>query len=365
MNQPNLKVVFCAIGLMASVPLAMALPKDPSAPKILVIAPSTAGSTNASRKLLCITSDGIREIADLSGHVLFGSDDKTAAFLQTPANGPHSGSRLLIINRDTLDVIVDRVVQGLAPMTTKALSAGWLAVQSKESTVYFPEFATNLFAVGEANWTTGAGRTLDLAVAEGSERYEITALYLVPSGIAVGRGPFLAIFDPAAQRPRLAFRASIGPGWQSAASYYAVPGFGLTEASDGRFSRVTRNDFSTLISNPESFPNLETNRIRGWRLGWSIQGKPCLLWGENEDGTETQQQTISRIAIFDLESDTIILRKSLGSAFSPYYLPDRTGSHIYFSDPHHQEIFCLDVATQKLSPFAKLETAGFTWVAAD
>jgi hypothetical protein len=365
MNRLRTKSILSVMILAAFAPHATGQTQIPTRPNILAIA-GPAG-TNAPGKLVSISANGRREIAELSGHVLFGSDAETVAFLQTPFVGSRSGSRLLVVDRKTFAVIADQNVTGFVPDNMIATDASMLAVHSKESIVYIPVFDGHDFGVVEANWKTAAIRVLNMPFAGGARRYEMAPLHPVPSGILVERGPFYTLFDPMTQTAVLDLQSPIGPDLHPTSGYYAVPGFGLVESSDGIFSRITREDFRTLIPNPKGFPNLETNRLRrSWRLGWIIEGKPCLIWGENEDGLQPQNLTISRIAVFDLESKSIMLRKSLGGDFSSAFLPDAAGENIYFLNPQTGEIICLNLKTEKPSSFAKLALHRFdAWVAAN
>src|ERR1700722_9720289 len=74
---------------------------DLNAPHILAVTHLSASSTNVVCKLVSISSNGSKEIADLRGQVLDGKDKEIVAFLETPANKSRSERSLLIIDRKT------------------------------------------------------------------------------------------------------------------------------------------------------------------------------------------------------------------------------------------------------------------------
>jgi hypothetical protein len=346
------RTVWRIIFLGALIPLVLGEVRS-NAASVLAIAVSSGPA--AAREILSISADGIREIAELKGQVLYGTDRETAAFLQTPADGQKKSSRLLIINRKTSAIVTDKTVDGLNPVMMKALDVNRLAVRTRTSTVYVPLMELPIVSVTEANWETGATRRIPVPSAPEAGPY-LTALYDVPSGVAIEREGRLDVVDPEKESPVLALKGDVGANGRSSSRYYSVPGFGVVKSASGMFSRVTEKDFLTLVQNPEEFPTQDQNReIHSPRLGWIIEDKPCLIWGENEAGVTSPNRTISRIAIFDLQSRKIMLRKSLGDNFRPDLLPDAAGENIYFLDLKEEEIFCLNVKSQKISSFAKVE----------
>jgi hypothetical protein len=323
-----------------------------------------------------ISADGIREIADLNGQVLYGMDEQTMAFFQTPAIGFTNASRLLIIDRKTLAIVADKIVKGFQngfyPTMMKWGFVDRLAVRSKDSTVYIPLFdghRFNSFDVAEANWITGEARQLSVPAAKGAERWEITALYSVLSGIAVERGPFLTLFNPATQTVVLTLNNS-GRDLRPAGTYYAVPDYGIVESAKGMFQRITEKNFSTLISSPEAFPSSQINIDQHHRrIAQTIQGKPCLIWGENKAGVTNsnpfETRSISEIVVYDVGAKKEMLRKPLGTDFSPEFLTDSTGHNIYFLNLQATEIFRLNLESQNITSFAKWGTNRLSWVAAN
>jgi hypothetical protein len=331
-----------------------ALGQAATTPNILAIA-SVPGQP-FSCKLVNITAEGTSEIGDLKGGaVLFGVDDSAAAFLKTPADGPGSGSRLLVVDRNSGAVIADRIVKGFQPIMLKATIVGDLAVCSKTSRVYFPleEFPiTNLM---EMNWTNGAARRVALPYVENPGPY-IYGLSSTPAGVVADRGVYFDIFDPVTQSNVTHLDQSSGydrvthklPG-----RFYVVPGYGIVESvrDQAMFRRRTEKDFSTPSSTNE-FATQQINEDKnGLRIAWTTLGKPCLVWGEHDDA-DTGSREITKIVVFDLEARRVLLRKELGGGFSSQLLPDRAGKRIYFFDAAGVKIFYLDAESEQIHLFA-------------
>lgn len=342
------------------------------APTLFAITSWAPSSTNASRMLVGVSADGSKEIAKLSGAVLDGVDEETLAFLQTPSNASRNESRLLVLNRKTLAVITDRNLKNFQndfrPNMLKTLDAGVLAVRSEDSAVYVPLFDGRSFAVAEVNWKTGEIRPLSVPVSEGAERWEITALYSLPPGIAVERGPYFTVFDPANDTTLLAIN-NAGSDGRPTGNYYPFPGFGLVQSirAEDMLYHITQKDFSTMIPSHTGvrYPDSIVNLIKFSRPFPRVIGsKPCLIWGETQAGAPNF--SISQIVVFDLEAKRELLRKSLGAGFSSGYLTDSTGQNIYFINSQAGEIFRLNLDSQKLSSFAEVGTNRFeSWVAAN
>ena len=342
------------------------------APTVFAITSWAPSGTNASRTLVGISADGTEEIAELSGAVLYGMDEETMVFLQTPSKASKNESRLLVLNRKTSAILADRNVKafqnGFRPDMMKILDAGMLAVRSEDSTIYVPLFNGRSFAVAELNWKTGEARPLSVPVANGAERWEITALYSLPPGIAVERGPYFTVFDPAKNTTLLAIN-NAGSDLRPTGNYYPFPGFGLVQSirAEDKLYHITEKDFSTMIPSHTgvSYPNSITNLIKFCRpIPRSIGGKPCLIWGETQAGAPNF--SISQIVVFDLEAKKELLRKSLGAGFSSGFLTDSTGQNIYLINSQAGEIFRLNLDSQKLSSFAEAGTNRFeSWVGAN
>jgi hypothetical protein len=363
------KMVWPVACLTALAPVAFGQIQDSNLPSLWAIA--SPHNTNPDRKLVSISPEGIREIAELSGHVLYGMNETAAAFLQTPAHKSRGESRLLVIDRKTSAILADTNVQGLYyPDMMKALNVERLAVRSKEFSIAVPLFDNNRFTVVEVNWKTGTVRALPVPFAPEAMAWEITALYSIPSGIAVERGAFLALFDPTRQKAMLALNNS-GTDWRPTGKFYVVPGFGVVQSKrPATLYQITGEDCSTLISNPAGFPtdeiNIDTHHPRVVQI---IKGCPCLIWGENEPGVVNpdpfETRSISVIAIYDLKARKIVLRKSLGGDFSPIFWPNLGGQNIFFSNLQTGEIFCLNLESQKLGSFAKPGANQFECIAAN
>lgn len=327
------------------------------APKILVVGGWRATRTNYFQAITSISSDGHTNIAIVNGPVFMGMDEDTIALLEYAAwpRKPGDGNRLLVLDRKSNTIITNEIVEGISPIMLKT-AANWmaLAIQSKESTIYLPEFGRQGFDIAAINWRTGSVHRLDVPFTQDERRWETDYLYTVPSGIAIPRGPYFIIFNPATQTVVLRLN-NMGPDLRPAGSYYFVPGFGIVQSSSGTFSRLTQNDFATAVTNPASFPFSEVNRDSYQpRIGHEIDGKPCLLWGENEAGVNMRTNGMSQIVIYNLDANKEI-RQSLGGDFSPGFRTDNAGKNIYFTDLARKEIFCLNLESQKITRFAGLD----------
>lgn len=366
------KAVWSGVCLTTLISVALGQTGNSSAPTVFAISSWASSGTNASRMLVNISPDGIKKIAELSRAVLYGMDDDTMAFLQMASNASRNPNRLLVVNRKTSAIIADRNLKnfqdGFYPVMWKVGDTGLLAVRSEDSTVYIPLFNGHSFTVAEANWKTGETRPLSAPTAKGAERWEITALYSVPPGIVVQRGPYFTLFDPANGATVLALN-NAGPDLRPTGNYYAFPGFGLVQSirATDMLYHITQKDFSTMISSSVgvNYPDSIKNLIKFSRpIPRTIGDKPCLIWGETQAGAP--YDSISQIVIFDLETRRELLRKSLRAGFSASFLTDSAGQNIYFINSQATEIFCLNLESQKLNSFAELGTNRFgCWVAAN
>jgi hypothetical protein len=350
------KTVWLTICLTALVPLAFGQLQNLNAPEIFAIG---ASSTNTPLKLVSISPDAIREISEVHGQLLYGTDDNVLAIVETW--GSTNGNRVLVVDRKTSSIIADKYVKGVRPVQMKIGNAGLLAVRSKESTVHIPVFDGHTFNVVEVNWKTGATRRLPVPFAEGAKRWEITALYSVPMGVAIERGPFLTIFDPTTNTNILTLN-NAGSDLRPTGNYYVFPDFGLVQSVRAKdiLYHITEKDFTTMIPSPASvnYPASITNLIKFTRPAtYTISGEPCLIWSET---TKTNpQNSISEIVVFDIKAKKELLRKSLGTDFSSGFQADPLGQNIYLFNTRAGEIFSLNVKSKKLSPFAKFDTNRF------
>jgi hypothetical protein len=336
-------------------------------PSVLVIAPAGTNSPTTARKLVSFSEHGRKEVAELSGQVVFGTDENAAAFLQTPGSGPapNRGSRPLVIEPKKSAIIADLNLNGFAPSFYKATTVSKMAVRSQDSTVYFSEFEKGQFGVVEANWKTGSAHRLPLPVADTARRWEITSLFTIPYGIGVTRGPFLTLFDTTAQESGAALTLPIGPGGRPApkSGSIPVPGFGRRQLSEGTLSRLTDKDFLMPFPTPVEFPSSEMNR-NGKIVARTIDGRPSLISGEKSAQANGQGPFISEIVVFDLESHQEVLRKPLGTSVLTAFQPDASGFRIYFIDPQTGEILCLNQKSREISSFAKTGIDNFSDVGA-
>jgi hypothetical protein len=227
-----LSIVCLFICLFASVPDALS-DQQPSRPPLIFAINYAFPNTNYAWELTVISPTGSTKIAELSGNVLYGMDDDVIAFMQTPASRTNWGSRLLVVNRKTCAIMADRYIKdfgkGFRPTMMISSTVERLAIRSKDSSVYIPVFNGHEFEVAEVNWLTGKDRQLPVPFTHGAESWEITALYPVPRGIAIERGPFLTIFAPARNATLLSLD-NAGPDLRPTGNFYAFPGFGIFQS---------------------------------------------------------------------------------------------------------------------------------------
>jgi hypothetical protein len=280
------------------------------------------------------------------------------ALLQTIGSRYTNECRLLIVDRKTSAVIANRIVRGLVPGSFKIPIVGRnLAVRSGEFNVYVTEFDRNRFYVTEVNWKTGQTRRLPIPFAKGAMSWEITALYCVPPGIGIERGPFLTIYDPTANKIILALNYS-GPDWRPTGNYYAVPEFGIVRSvrKTDMLYHITEKDFSTMIPDPTSaaYPNSISNLVQFQSpVPHTIKGKPCLIWMEHKTTAEAGNQEMLELVIYDLKAKKVMIRKLLGTDFSSSFSPDLAGEKIYIFNSKTGEIFYLDLESQQIISFTK------------
>jgi hypothetical protein len=345
----------------------------PCEPSVLMICPPSPTNLLSARELVNFSEHGRKVIAELSGHVVYGTEEDAAAFLQTPGNGPatNRGSHLVVIDPKTSAILADENVSGFTPGYFKAITVNKMAVRPKEFTVYVSTFENREFNVEEVNWKTGVAHRLPLPVPGMARHWEITSLFTIPYGIGVARGPMLTLFDTTTQTPGSVLTLPHGPDERPAhkSGFLPVPGFGLMQISQGMFARVTDKDFLTPFPTPVEFPSSEIQR-NGRTMARTIDGRPCLVWAENPAQVFAPGSIPTELVVFDLESQKEILRKRFEITLPCAFQPDWAGSHVYFIDSKKGEVLCLNLKTQEITPFAEtgienLNDASFALVAAN
>lgn len=359
-----LGVLYLSLGLFALAPRALCQSGHLNPPQIFAL---RNNSTNSyARDLIAISPNGSAKIAHLDGHVLYGMDGRVIAFLQTPARGSGWDSRLLVVNRETGAIVADTVIKdfenGFHPSLMKAPTVERLAVRSQDHTAYFPIFNGKDFDVAEANWQTGKARQLFVppAAGTGQLKWEITALYSRPPGIAIERGPSLVILDPQSNAILTSLN-NAGSDFRPTGRFYAFPNFGIfqSDRKDDTIRLRVEGDFSTPVHSPviAAYPSSISNLIRfSSPTPHIVDGDPCLIWGETDD--TNKWDSISDIVIFDVKANKEILRKTFKPGFSSGFLVDSTARHIYCFNPHTKEFWNLDVKTGEINPFATAAADG-------
>lgn len=110
-----------------------------SMPSVLMITPTAdANGQVESSKIVEFTINTHKEITKLSGNVLYGSDENVLAILQTLGKDPSFGSRLLVIDRKSSNILVDTNLSEIRTTPFIANILEKIAVNSKEFDIYFP-----------------------------------------------------------------------------------------------------------------------------------------------------------------------------------------------------------------------------------
>lgn len=166
------------------------------APSVLVVAwPSTNSQTTAWKlglNLMRCSADGSKRIADLSHHILFGSDDSVVALVEIPDDSAKP-NRLLVIDRQTFAIITNITITGEDSLGERELPVeNLLAVQSTNYAVYFPTFDNDFghqgFSFAEVSWKTGKVRQFPASRSRDHLAGDISDLISIPSGFAVMNG---------------------------------------------------------------------------------------------------------------------------------------------------------------------------------
>ena len=344
------RAIWCAVGLTVLMPLASSAAS--SEPGVLAIAPPDTNSSTAARKLVNISPGGSKEIAELSGHVIFGTDEDSAAFLELDGRGS-AGGRLLVIDRKTHTVIADTNLPGVHSIPLKVLTADQAAVRTQGATVVVQIVDEHGFGFIEVNWKTGKV----IRMPDDPKGYPVAWIPL-PSGFVVSTFDETAAFDASTHDPivRISGRGDHSD-WRvrqalGRRQVYYVPTIGLMEYYNGLHLQLTDANLSTNMANPERFSSA---RIIGKIFVTDSPGKPLLIWGENTGPQDAHvpQNTINEIVFFDPGSKQEVLRKPLGNNFSENFRPNQAGTRVYFNKPDQGEIFCLDRTNQTISSFAK------------
>ena len=349
MHKSSRQLAYWAICL--TVLLSLTSSHATSAPYVLIVAPQDIPEPGAgNRQLVKISPEGRIKIADVSYATLFGMDDSTLAFVNSFTNE----NRLLVIDRQSPKIISNTTITEVMPNRRHQSVENLVAVQSKNSAVYFPIFdygGHHGFGFAEVNWKTGRVRQFPAAPPKGFG--DTLNLISLPSGFAVSSfGNMISLFHTETKKQILKLpEKGDDYSWITRRMYYA-PTIGLMEYYQGEHLQLTDTNLSAITLNPERFPSSE---VKSKIFVRTIHRKPCLVWGENKAPKipQTSQTTVTDLVFYDVESKKEMLRKSLGGSFSEYILPNQIGTRVYFIRQQTGEICCLDRESQTISPFAK------------
>jgi hypothetical protein len=321
---------------------------------VIVGANPTAPGFSRPQQLVAVTQNSHTNIADLSGALIFGKDDSTLSLLM-PVNALKQW-RLLAIDRSTAAIIADIKLSDVMAALRIQPVVQLMVIESEDSVVYFPTFDLSdphSFGFAEANWKTAQ-------VQIHSHPYEnlnLPSEFLsIPSGFAIRfmdstKSPpksTVALFNNSGQKLRL-LPLTDKYGENSGTSQVVfVPTIGLIEYRNGGLFCLTDASLSTNSTSQERIPISDVNSEI---LVRTIDGKPCLIWGEEKSGSSSRYGIISEIVIFDLNSKRELLRKPLGTSTATFQ-PNGSGSKIYFVDLKDGKIRFLDTGTQIIAPFS-------------
>lgn len=325
-----------------------------NAPNLLVIAP--ASSNSPAIKVLNYSTNGFKKIAELKYQVWCGADDDSVVFLEIDGSPNGKGDRLLVIDRKTMTVVMDKIFPDVHSWALKIPIAGDLAVCSKNSTVYFHSVdAQSGFSYSAINWKTGQAHLV--APSKGIAIYGYPFIARPGEFVSVAANRRIAIYTETTRTEVPMPDEDNGYNSFVDRRVYYVPTIGLMEYYKGMHRQFTDANLSTNVTKPVEFPS--TPMTSGVFVCES-DGKPYLIWGENTD-TNLQRMPrfgMNEIVIFDPLAKKEILRKPLGDTYSGFQ-PNLDGTKIYFAKRETGEIFCFDRKTQTINSFAKTGVQDF------
>ena len=378
---------------------------------VIIVGDQMPNGFSRPKQLVVITPNNSTNIADVSHALFFGEDGSTLAFLKRQFLDKQSapGWHLMVINSLTSILIADSQITSESNFTPEMMMtplSQLLVVDSKNSEVYFPLFDfqnPHSFSFAEANWKTGIVRTHKKPY----EALQLAQEFIpIPSGFAMTyldtkqNTPQMtaALIDTATQKLRLVplpdvygksfgirqifFLPTVGlieycqesvfrstnavflTNTMSSASGPATPDTRLSAYSTLPVPVVRTNNIIVEHTQPALFQLTDvtpsTNSVSSTAIPTSnvnseifvraVDGKPCLIWGENSD-SKSRFGVVSEIVIFDWNSKHELLRKSLETRTSTFQ-PNADGSKIYFLDSKDGKIKYYDVGSQTITPFS-------------
>jgi len=362
---------------------------------VVVVGDRMPNGLSRPKQLVAITQNSSTNIADVSHAKFFGEDGSTLAFLTAALSEKTNEPawHLLIIDSLKSTIIANSLITSDSSFTQEMMMtplSRLLVVDSNISEVCFPTFDfqhLDSFGFVNANWKTGTAQTHQ-------NPYDILKLsddfVPIPMGFAIS---FLdktkqtskltaALFNITTQGMRLVplpdvygksfgfrqiiFLPTVGliEYSQESVSYStnAVPTTNLVNTTETPVTVVRRNVVEhvqpaffrltdvALSTNLVSSAAIPTSNVNSEIVVRPVDGKPCLIWGENSD-PKSRFGVISDIVIFDWNSKRELLRKSLETSTSSFQ-PNADGSKIYFIDLKDGKINCLDVKSQTIARFS-------------
>ncbi|MDB6110052.1 MAG: hypothetical protein JWR69_1802 [Pedosphaera sp.] len=340
--------LFWRVVLAALLPLAVGQAK--SAPSVLVLARAGTNKPSSTFEVLSFSSAGRKAVAELEGHVWYGTDENLAAFLQLNAPGS-AGARLVVIDRKTQAITADKILPGVHPWPLKMIISQRLAVRSQAATVDFDGFLEHTSGFFEVNWKTGA------AVRLPGDPLGSPTWLSVPSGVVVSNFKTMAAYDASTHKQVLLLEGGCGSYLQPRQVYY-LPTVGLMEYCNGTHRQLTDTNLSTAVVHLKQF---STSEMASSIFVRNMEGQPRLIWGESKEAADSRMRprAVTEIVSLDPGSGKEVLRKPLEGTFSAGFQPNSAGTAIYFIKPQNGEIFRLDLKTQTISSFAETGLQNF------
>jgi hypothetical protein len=288
--------------------------------------------------------------------VWYGVDDDSAVFLGLDGSPKGKGDHLLVIDRKSMTVVMDKIFPEVHSWPLKRDIANDLAVCSKNSTVYFHSVdAPTSFSYSAINWKTGQAHLI--LPSKGRAIYGSTYIARPEGFVSVGDNRRIAIYTETTRTEVPMPDEDNGYNSFVNRRVYYVPTIGLMEYYKGMHRQFTDASLSTNVTKPLEFPS--TPMTSGVFVR-QLDEKPYLIWGESTD-TNLQSMPptgMNEIVIFDPVAKKEILRRHLGNTFSDFE-PNQDGTKIYFVKRETGEIFCFDRKTQTINTIAKTGVQDF------
>ena len=302
--------------------------------------------------VLSCSPTGVRTITEIKYQLWYGSDDDSIAFLGIDGGPQGKGDRMVVIDRKTMSVVMDKIFPEVHSWFLKVPIVENVAVCSKDSTVYFHSVdAQPSFSYSAINWKTGRAHLI--LPSKGIAIYGQSYIARPEGFVSVGYNRRIALYSETTRTEIPMPDENNGYNRFVDRLVYYLPTVGLMEYYKGTHRQFTDAALSTNVSIPLTFPGAP---MVSQVVAPDLDGKPCLIWGENTatnlDLPHRPRFGMNEIVIFDPRTKQEIRRIPLGRTFSENFQPNLDGTKIYLAKRETGEIFCLDPATKTVTFFA-------------